>query len=146
VFGAVVEYTSVAPPDTPLRRKWQGSPEYVAHYVAQHTGVSLSLTRSRNRTREISQARRIAMLARQQLGGPLVQMSNFLAISQSSGNELLCLQSVYAQQARVTAIDVADKDSRKNNLAEFASRFGSDLAASIEQNRRTRAAIILKTP
>jgi hypothetical protein len=96
VFGSVVEYTSVATPDTPLRSQWQGSPQYVAHYVAQHTGVSLSLMRSRNRTREISQARRIAMLAWQQLGRPLVQMSNFLGISQSSGNELLCLQNVYA--------------------------------------------------
>jgi hypothetical protein len=36
-------------------------------------------------------------------------MSNFLGISQSSGIELLCLQSVRAQGAKVTAIDVADK-------------------------------------
>jgi putative transposase len=108
VFGSVVEYTSVAPPDTPLRGSWQGTAEYVATYVAQRTGVSLSLMRGRNRSREISQARRIAMLAWQQLGRPLVQMSNFLGISQSSGIELLCLRSVRAQDAKVTAIDVAD--------------------------------------
>jgi hypothetical protein len=80
VSSSVVEYTTVTPPNTPLRSSWQGSVEFVARYVSQYTGVSLSLMRGRNRTRDISQARRIAMLAWRQLGRPLVQMSNFLGI------------------------------------------------------------------
>jgi len=81
----------------------------VAIVVAQHTGISMSSMRSRERTQAISQARRIAMLAWRQLGRPLVQMSNFLGISQSAGVQLIRHQGRQAQGAKETAIVIAEK-------------------------------------
>lgn len=108
VSGSAIEYASVASLDTPLRSPWQGPPEHVVASVAQYTGVSIFMMRSRNRTRSISQARRIAMFAWQHLGRPLVQMSNFLGISQPSGIQLLRSQGIQAQQAKETAVEIAD--------------------------------------
>ena len=107
VSGLAVEYTAVASLDTPIRSPWQGTPEHVVTLVAQRSGLSVFMIRSRNRTRPISQARRIAMLAWQQLGRPLVQMSNFLGISQPSGIHLLRSESVLSGHAKDIAFEIA---------------------------------------
>ncbi|HUH01352.1 MAG TPA: hypothetical protein VML75_05110, partial [Kofleriaceae bacterium] len=57
-----VSYGVLARPDTPLRRRWTGSPRAAAAWIARQQHLDLEDLRCRDRRRTVVEARRLALL------------------------------------------------------------------------------------
>lgn len=92
--GAGAEHSIVAKPATPLRPRWPGEVQEVLTLVALQTGISLERLQSRERTRAVAGARRLALLVwTEPLGRSLGEMSMALGLSNQAGSALLRRQT-----------------------------------------------------
>lgn len=78
-----------AMPGTPLRPVWGGAVDAVLSEVARRTGVTWERMQRRDKAREVSRARRMALLAWQRLGRRQIEMSAALGIDSGTASHLL---------------------------------------------------------
>jgi putative transposase len=99
--GLPLEISDLVVTDTPsvelvaarssrARPRWPGPPTEVLEAVAQHVGVPTDAMQSRDRTREVVKARRLALFVwSRELGHPQSTMARLLGLGASSACELL---------------------------------------------------------
>jgi REP element-mobilizing transposase RayT len=80
----------IAPSDAALRDRWDGAPRDVLRAVASRLGLTEAEIRSPRRSRELVEARRLAMdVWTRGLGGRQSEMSAFLGMSRQAASQLL---------------------------------------------------------
>jgi REP element-mobilizing transposase RayT len=76
--------------DSPVRRPWPGDLGALLALLSIEAGITAEILRSRDRSREVVQARRLAVLtATRHLHRPLAEISTALGISTSAASRLL---------------------------------------------------------
>lgn len=81
-------------PGTPLRARWNGTPEELLSIVAKHTGISVPQLQSRERSRAVVCARRVALIVgHRHLSWTISEVGACLGISRQSAGRLIRSQA-----------------------------------------------------